>query len=165
VSMNQRLASHLGRLGLRATVVQHRGTESTREAAHAACVPEDRVAKVVVMRDVRGANLMIVLPADAALDACVARDVTGHTGLCLEEERVLLRLFDDCEIGAMPPFGSLYGLPTFVDPCLLDGRDIWFRAGNRHELARLSVADFARAAGQFSSAACLHGRAPTTSAA
>jgi len=52
--------------------------------------------------------------------------------------------FPDCEIGAMPPFGQLYGMPVFADERLTRDREIAFNAGTHHELIRLSWQDFAK---------------------
>ena len=52
--------------------------------------------------------------------------------------------FPECETGAMPPFGNLYGMPVFVDESLSLDREIAFNAGNHNELVRLAYDDFAR---------------------
>jgi Ala-tRNA(Pro) deacylase len=56
----------------------------------------------------------------------------------------------------MPPFGHLYGLPMFVDPCLA-GDEVFFQAGNHHEVVRMRWNDFERLASPFIGDTCLHG--------
>ena len=53
-------------------------------------------------------------------------------------------LFPDCDVGAMPPFGNLYGLEVYVDRSLAEDEEIVFQAGNHHELVTMTYADFAR---------------------
>ena len=88
---------------------------------------------------------MVVLPAAVHMNPQVVRHVTGRHGIQLEDEAELNRLFPDCEVGAMPPFGALYGLPMYVDPCLALESEIVFQAGNHHEAVRMRWVDFERA--------------------
>jgi len=55
-------------------------------------------------------------------------------------------LFPDCELGAMPPFGSLYNLRVFVDESLAADEEIVFNAGTHRDAIRMRFADFARLA-------------------
>ena len=50
--------------------------------------------------------------------------------------------FPDCETGAMPPFGNLYGMDVFADETLTLDKEIAFNAGSHRELLRMSFADF-----------------------
>ena len=98
---------------------------------------------------------MAVLPASEHVDTDALRRVSGRLDLELATEEELQRLFPDCELGAMPPFGHLYGVPMYVDPCLAD-HDIWFQAGNHHEIARMAYDAFARMARPYTGGVCLH---------
>jgi Ala-tRNA(Pro) deacylase len=60
--------------------------------------------------------------------------------LATEEE--FKETFPDCEVGAMPPFGNLYGLEVFVDRSLIEDESIVFEAGNHHEAVKLKFGDF-----------------------
>ena len=73
-----------------------------------------------------------------------------------QNERELKRLFPDCEVGAMPPFGALYGMPMYVDPCLLESEDIFFQAGNHHEVVLMRSQEYEDVAGPLFSGSCLH---------
>ncbi|MGA2192837.1 MAG: YbaK/EbsC family protein, partial [Nitrospirota bacterium] len=53
-------------------------------------------------------------------------------------------LFPDCEPGAMPPFGNLYGIPVYVDRSLAEDKNIVFNAGTYYEAVRMSYSDFER---------------------
>lgn len=155
--VNARLEELLERLGIEFEVVRHRRTETTGQAAQTAHVTGLHVAKAVVMRDTAGSDFMVVLPASLHFDSDAVRRATGRVGVWLEDERELAYLFPDCELGAMPPVGHLYGLEMFVDPCLLeDHREIWFQAGNHRELIRMRVGDYVRVASPFVTSVCLH---------
>jgi Ala-tRNA(Pro) deacylase len=99
---------------------------------------------------------MVVVPAQFHVDDAILHRVTGRSGIRLENESELQRLFPDCELGAMPPFGKLYGLPMYVDACFEREEDIWFQAGNHHELVRMRYEDYERIAQPFYARTCLH---------
>jgi Ala-tRNA(Pro) deacylase len=113
-----------------------------QHVAAAAHVPGDVVAKTVMLRDGDGAFLMLVLPAPCALDLAAVRRSTGRPNLRLAREAEFAPLFPDCAVGAMPPFGSLYGLPLLADACLLDGQQIAFRGGTHDTLVRVRSDDW-----------------------
>jgi Ala-tRNA(Pro) deacylase len=72
------------------------------------------------------------------------RAATQAETLSLAKEREFKESFPECEIGAMPPFGNLYGMGVFVDESLTQDKEIAFNAGSHNELIRLSYADFER---------------------
>jgi Ala-tRNA(Pro) deacylase len=63
----------------------------------------------------------------------------------LASEADFAHVFPDCEVGAMPPFGNLYGTPVFVDEALTQDKEIAFNAGNHRELIKMSYAEYERA--------------------
>jgi len=157
MSINPRIHGLLDRHGPRYEIVPHRETITTHQAAQTAHVSGTHVAKAVIMRDAAGSDFMVVLPSSAHLDPRIVHRVTGRAGVRLEDEHELRRIFPDCDLGAMPPFGHLYGITMYVDPCLLEGQEeIWFQAGNHHELVRMRVEDYARVAAPFHRSACMH---------
>jgi Ala-tRNA(Pro) deacylase len=156
MAINARLEKLLGAEGIRCEVASHPEAFTAHEVAACTHVPQRKVAKVVVLRNDAGSDFMVVIPALYHVDEDILRRVTGGTGNRLEDESELRRLFPDCEVGAMPPFGNLYGLRTFVDPCLAREEDIWFQAGNHRELVNMRYEDFERLAAPFTMNACLH---------
>jgi Ala-tRNA(Pro) deacylase len=152
----ERLQQLLDRQDAKHDVVTFPKAFTAQQVAHNAHVTGRRLAKVLVLRDDAGKDYMVVLPASRQFDAIAVREVTGRTGMRLENELELQRLFPDCELGAMPPFGHLYGLPMFVDRCLARQSDIFFEAGNHHELVHMSWTDYAKLAAPFRADGCLH---------
>jgi len=89
---------------------------------------------------------MAVLPASAKVDFSVLRETLRAKELRLAKEAEFEGLFPDSEVGAMPPFGNLYGLPVYADESLASDRAILFNAGTHQGAIRMSYRDFARLA-------------------
>jgi len=125
-------------------VVPHREAFTSQEVAETSHVPGRRLAKVVLLRDTKGAHLMAVIPAQEHIDLPLLQRASGRPGVAMAAEDEIKRLFPDCEVGAMPPFGNLYQLPTYLDACFRGEEDFYFQAGNHHEVVKLKFRDFER---------------------
>ncbi len=101
-------------------------------------------AKVVMVKS-GGQHLMTVLPADSRVDLEKLEKVTGKPA-ALESEAEFKDLFPDCAPGTMPPFGDLYGVPTYVDSKLTNEDYIVFEAGTHTDAIRLAYSDYERTA-------------------
>jgi len=86
---------------------------------------------------------MTVLPASWNVDLRRLRTVFATNQVRLATEDEITSLFPDCELGAMPPFGNLYGLPVFVDHSLTEDEEIVFQAGTHSDAIRMRYWDFA----------------------
>ena len=117
---------------------------TAQEVAQAEHVSGRMVAKTVVLL-ADGAFLMAVLSADAVVDLQELRHALGVTHLRLATEREIADLFPDCELGAMTPFGNLYGLPVYVEASLAQQAEITFNAGTHREVVHMKFVDFRRA--------------------
>jgi Ala-tRNA(Pro) deacylase len=106
-------------------------------------IPGKELAKTVIV-NVDDAMAMAVLPASAQVALSLLKKGTGAETVGLVHESKFKDRFPDCETGAMPPFGNLYGLPVFVDESLTNDEEIAFNAGSHNELIRVSYADFER---------------------
>jgi Ala-tRNA(Pro) deacylase len=83
-----------------------------------------------------------VLPATSRIDWDRLAEVLPDGPLSLATEDQAEQVFGDCERGALPPFGRLYGLTTIVDASLAGGPEIVFVANCRHEGMRMRYRDF-----------------------
>lgn len=101
------------------------------------------VAKPVLV-SVKGQLAMIVVPGAENLDLDRASDVLGHNDVRLATEDEFVSVFDDCEPGAEPPFGNLYGIPTFMDEHLRARQRIVCRDGSHTQTITLDVVDYVR---------------------
>ncbi len=142
MSISQTLRAYLDRERVRYDVLPH--PEAYRAAAIAQTLhaPEKEMAKVVIVK-VDERFVMTVLPASWNVDLHRLREVfvTNHVRLATEDE--FKGLFPDCEVGAMPPFGILYGLSVYVDQSLSEDEQIIFEAGTHSDAIRLRYRDFA----------------------
>ena len=115
-------------------------TSSSHETATAAHVPEDQLAKSVVLEDPEG-YVLAVLPASRRVSIGKLREQLNRT-VELASEGELQELFDDCETGAIPPLGAAYGIPSVVDDALLEASEIYFEAGDHGDLVHMRGDEF-----------------------
>lgn len=123
--------------------ITHSKAFTAQEVAESAHVSGRAMAKVVIL-DLDGELAMAVLPADRKVVAQDLRDITGSDHVRFASENRFKNRFPDCEIGAMPPFGNLYGMEVFVAESLGENEEIAFNAGSHEEIIKLKYADFER---------------------
>lgn len=119
----------------------HRPEPSASRRAHSVHVPGRQVAKTVLV----GAGeryVLAVLPSTHRIDQQRLAEVLGVPRVRLASEEEVARVFVDCERGALPPFGRLYGLTTVVDSSLAGWAEIVVEANLRHEDLRLRYRDY-----------------------
>jgi Ala-tRNA(Pro) deacylase len=121
----------------------HPTAYTAREVAQAEQMPLREVAKVVVYFGDNGYG-MAVLPADFVVDLAELKTALDLSRARLATEKELSELFPDCELGAMPPFGSLFGMPVFVDSSLGRQDVIAFNAGTHRDVVHMKYRDFER---------------------
>lgn len=127
------------------SVLHHQPAYTAQEEAAATHVTGWDWAKTVVcMAD--GHPILVVVPAPYVVDFNRLRRVTGARTIRLASEDECARLYPDCEAGAMPPLGPLYGHPVVVDRSLAGNHDIVFSAGSHSEAVRVPYDEFARVA-------------------
>jgi len=124
-------------------ILPHAEAFTARMAAAAEDIPRRHQAKVVMVGCQEG-PLMTVVPADRQLDLRKLERLTGKRA-SLQSEKEFAPFFPDCAPGAMPPFGNLYGLPTYVDRRLAEEDYIVFEAGTYTQAIKLSYRDYERA--------------------
>ncbi len=116
---------------------------TAREVAAAEHIPAREIAKTVVFLSEQGYG-MAVLPADSVVDLEQLRLDLGLTRLRLATEAELGELFPSCELGAMPPFGNLWGLPVYADNAIAGEETIAFNAGSHRDVIHMRYRDFER---------------------
>jgi Ala-tRNA(Pro) deacylase len=123
--------------------IQHAPAYTAQEVAASAHIPGKEVAKTVIVK-VAGKMTMLVLPANRKIVLQELRETLGIDDIRFASEEEFRALFPDCETGAMPPFGNLYGLDVLVAPSLAEDEEIAFNAGSHTELVRMPYQEFAR---------------------
>jgi Ala-tRNA(Pro) deacylase len=122
---------------------RHPRAVSAQEVAASEHLPGRMLAKtVMVLAD--GEMLMLTLPAPYQVDLEKAAAALGVDEARLAEEEEFADTFLDCEVGAMPPFGNLYGVPVYVEKTLAEDETIVFRSGTHTETMSVSYSDFER---------------------
>ena len=125
--------------------IRHSPAYTAQEIAASAHIPGKELAKTVMVK-VEGEMAMAVLPASEKVDLPGLRDAIGARRVELASEEEFRNRFPGCELGAMPPFGNLYGMDVYVSESLSRDKEIAFNAGSHTELIRLAYRDFHRLA-------------------
>lgn len=123
--------------------IAHSQAFTSQEIAASAHIPGKELAKTVMIK-VDGKMAMAVVPASQKVDFGLLKGVTGGQKVELATEDEFRYKFPECEIGAMPPFGNLYGMDVFAAEELAKDETIAFNAGSHTELIRLAYSDFHR---------------------
>jgi len=124
-------------------VYNHPLAYTAQEIAATQHVSGDALAKVVMLK-VDGELAMAVLMGSQKVSLATVRESLGAREVQLATEDEFVARFPGCEIGAMPPFGNLFGLPVYVDPALEKDEYIYFNAGNHVQTVKLSYRDYER---------------------
>jgi Ala-tRNA(Pro) deacylase len=125
------------------TIIPHSRTETTQHLAEAVHVSGDRVAKCVLLRT-HPHYVLAVLPASYRINLPRLRKQLGVRDLELATETEVSDQFPDCEVGALPPFGSQFGVSCVVDRSLTDKEEIVFDAGAHTRALCMAYADYER---------------------
>jgi Ala-tRNA(Pro) deacylase len=139
----QRLKGFLDLNKIKYVSVVHSEAYTAQEIAELTHIAGKELAKTVIVKK-DGQMTMAVLPASHKIDWDLLKEATGADKIELAEEEEFEGMFPDCDIGAMPPFGNLYGMEVYVEESLTKDREIAFNSGSHIELVKLSYEDFSR---------------------
>ncbi len=139
----QRLKAFLDKNDIRYVIISHSRAYTAAATAAVTHTPGKEIAKTVMVK-IDGNLAMCVVPGSRHLDLKALEEELGARQAKLVTEDEFKSVFPDCELGAMPPFGTLYGLSVFVDSKLEEDPEIAFNAGSHRELLRMQFADYER---------------------
>lgn len=122
-------------------IMNHPRAYSAQRTAEVTHTPGRMVAKPVIFQ-VDNALKMVVMPADEEIDVMHLMEIFKTKNVRLVSEREFANIFDDCEIGGMPPLGNLYGMDTFVAKDLTKDETIAFNGGDHYELVKMAYKDY-----------------------
>ncbi len=142
---SNRLKAFLDEHAVKYVSIQHSQAFTAAEVAASAHIAARDFAKTVVVI-VNGSPAMVAVPANCHIVLQELRELFEPALVRLASEPELRALFPDCELGAMPPFGNLYGLPVYVVVSLTHEPTIAFNAGTHTEIIQLAYEDFNRLA-------------------
>ena len=138
-----RLENYLRENQVRFEEHHHPRAVSAQEVAASEHIPGRMLAKTVMVLADRE-MVMLALPAPYQVDLEKAAAALGVDEARLAEEEEFEDSFPDCEVGAMPPFGNLYGVPVYVEKTLAEDETIVFRSGTHTETMSVTYTDFER---------------------
>lgn len=139
----RRLTAFLDEQHVPYETITHSPSRTAQETAAVVHIASKEMAKTVMVK-IDGEMAMVVLPASLKVDFGRLLDATGAQDVELAQESEFKDLFPDCELGMMPPFGNLFGLPTYVAEELTEDEEIAFPAGSATEVIKLKYKDWAR---------------------
>ena len=126
---------------IRYVILFHSPAYTAQGIAGLAHIPGQELAKtVIVLLD--GKLAMAVIPAKYHVDLMLLRKRAKAKTVELASEQDFQSRFADCETGAMPPFGNLFGVPVYADVTLEKDAVIAFNAGTHRELIRMRWEDY-----------------------
>lgn len=155
MAVSKTLAAFLKERKIAHKSLKHPVVYTAQEIAAAQHVPGKQLAKCVLVKHDNGFHLA-VLPAIHLIDLPKLKKLLKAKQLKLASESDIKRLFPDSEVGAMSPFGNLYGVPVIVDKALADCAEMVCNAGSHTTTMKLRYKDFEKLAKPKVSAFGLH---------
>jgi Ala-tRNA(Pro) deacylase len=138
-----KLTDFLDKNDVKYITITHSTAFTAQEIASMTHIKGRELAKTVIV-NIEGQMAMAVLPASYQVNLSLLKKASGANTVALATEAEFRGKFPECETGAMPPFGNLYGMRVFVDGSLTRDKEIAFNAGTHRELIRLAYKDFER---------------------
>ncbi|GAB4181802.1 MAG: YbaK/EbsC family protein [Calditrichia bacterium] len=138
----QKLKDFLDANGVRFVTIIHSRAYTAQELAHSVHIPGHEFAKSVVVVGSDDNKYLAVLPADHKVNFEKFARALNLASASLATEEMFASLFPGCELGAMPPFGSIYKVQTVVDSALKDNEYIAFNACSHSEVIKLNYKDY-----------------------
>jgi Ala-tRNA(Pro) deacylase len=140
---SKKLKSFLDENKVKYISIQHSTAYTAQEIAAIAHIPGKDLAKTVIIK-IDGKMAMAVLPASYKVSFENLKEALGAKEVRLAYEQEFMDKFPDCEVGAMPPFGNIYGMDVYAAESLAEDEEIAFNACSHTELIKMSFADFER---------------------
>jgi Ala-tRNA(Pro) deacylase len=139
----RKLKEFLQKENVKYVSILHSTAYTAQEVAASAHVTGKELAKTVIV-ELDGKMAMAVLPANRKIVLQDLREVTGSDQVKFATEEEFRLKFPECETGAMPPFGNLYGMDVYLAESLTANDQIAFNAGSHSEVVRMPFVDFER---------------------
>lgn len=139
----RQMKEFLDKQGIKYVSISHSTAYTAQEIAASAHIRGKELAKTVIVK-IDGKMAMAVLPASYMVGLDLLQKAAGASRVEIAAEHEFKDKFPGCQIGAMPPFGNLYGMEVFVEEDLSQDEEIAFNAGSHTELVKLKYNDFAK---------------------
>ena len=139
----KRLKEYLDKMGVKYSTINHVLAYTSQQIASTTHIKGKELAKTVMVK-IDGRMAMVVLPASFKVDLELVKKAAEANSISLATESEFLGMFPECDPGAMPPFGNLYGMDVYMEGKLAEDEEIAFNAGSHLELIKMAYKDFAR---------------------
>jgi Ala-tRNA(Pro) deacylase len=136
-----KLLEYLHESGVDFTFVDHPRAFAAEDVARKAGLDGRSFVKTVLVR-LDGLMAMALVPAPFKINFNLLREAAGAGTIVLALEREFEERFPDCSLGAMPPFGNLYGMDVYADGSLTEAGTIAFNAGTHREVITMAWDDY-----------------------
>ena len=146
MAINEQIRELLELHGVSYLVHPHREVFTPQEVAQITHVPGRCLAKSVVVCNAEGGHLLYVLPAPEHVRLDLFRRLARLEHLQFATEAEIAPLFPDCELGAEPPIGRLYNMPTLMDESLVADARVMFCAGTHRDAITMTLTEYRRVA-------------------
>ena len=137
------LQMYLDELGVHYAVSRHPSVYTAQALAEVEHVSGRQVIKPVVI-EADGRFVLCALPASYRIDLGKIRELLHASAVTLAAEARLRDLFPDCELGAEPPIGRMYGLQTYIDAAVTADERVTFQAGTHQDSVTMRMSDYRR---------------------
>ncbi len=138
-----KIKEYLDKENIKYVSIYHSSAYTAQETAECAHISGQEMAKVVVVK-INDVYAMVVLPAPEHIDMELLEGAIDAGKVFLATEQEFDKLFPNCEVGAMPPFGNLYDMDVYIEEDITSDEKIAFNAGTHTELIEMAYEDFER---------------------
>lgn len=135
------LTDYLMQENIQYIATNHPPSYTAMETAQSAHVPGKELIKTVIV-NMDGMLAMAILPATEELDLERLKQLAQARSISLAKEEEFSDRFPLCETGGMPPFGNLFGMDVYCDPCWDEDETIAFNAGSHTEIVMMCFGDY-----------------------
>lgn len=142
MALPKRVKQYLKENRIKYQISRHKQVFTTQEVAATQHISGKQMLKVVIVK--AKDFVMMMLPANLLLDIKKVKKILKSRSVRLAKETEIEKLFPDCEIGAMLPFGNLYNLPIYIDKSLTEKEEVVFKAGDHTHTITMKCEDLTR---------------------
>jgi len=143
MAIPQRIRDYLDSQNVPYETLHHSQAFTAQEVAHSLHISGKKCVKVVVAEGDKK-TVLVVMPAAHRLNFQELKSAMRVNQLEMLVESELVGLFPDCDLGAVPPFGNLYGIDVWVDRAVASTETVLFCAGTHEDCIRMRYTDFAK---------------------
>lgn len=145
MAISKKIKTYLDKNKVKYATMKHKEAFTAQEIAAAQHIPGKQVVKTVLIK-ADDKYILAVLPAVHMVNFDSLKKVLKAKKVSLASEDDISKLIPDFEVGAMPPFGSMFDLPVYADSLLKEDKDIVFNAGSHTDMIKIKYKDFEKLA-------------------